>query len=66
MGGYTVFLGPITGIMITDASPCNHLILVVSKRVPKFTAATRLVLARTSYSCRRSLNVLARGRYRYT
>ena len=33
MSGYTVFIGPITGIMITDVSPRNPLIVVVRIRI---------------------------------
>ena len=33
LGGYTVFLGPITGIMVTDLSLRNPFILVGGKRI---------------------------------
>ena len=55
IGGYTIFLAPITGIMVTDVSHHNPIFLVI----PESYCGFRSVLARTSHSCRRSLDVSA-------
>jgi hypothetical protein len=42
MGGYTVFLGPITGIMVTDVSRHDPVILIVRKEFPNLIVALPL------------------------
>jgi hypothetical protein len=59
MGAYTVFIGPITGIVTTDVSLRNPFSLVISKGFRILLRLSRLVLARTPHSCRRSFDVSA-------
>jgi hypothetical protein len=61
MGGYTVFLGPIAGIMVTDVSTVLSL-SSLSQGAPKLMAvalSSTVVLARTPLTCRRSRDVSA-------
>jgi uncharacterized membrane protein len=48
MGGYTVFLGPITGIMITDVGPhlkkVLNLIVALGLSIGLYTARTSMFL----------------------
>jgi hypothetical protein len=57
MSGYTVFLGPITGIMITDVSPGAPFIHPYHWQRVSSLITSRLVLACTPHICRRSINV---------